>query len=62
MGQIKMETTIDLSENAMYVVRDGQITKVSAKPFGSDEVVWKDGKVVDVVRTQRQRLNGQEVI
>ncbi|GGC97765.1 DUF3954 domain-containing protein [Pontibacillus salipaludis] len=59
---INMEATVHLTENAMYVVKDGQITKISAKDYGTDEVIWKDGEVIDVVRTERQRLNGQAVI
>jgi len=46
----------------MYVVRESKITKVTPKAYGTDEVIWKDGKVHDVIRSQRERLNGQEVI
>jgi len=57
-----MEAKVDLTENAMYVVKNGRMTKISAKPHGTDEVIWKDGEVHDVIRSQRERLNGQEVI
>lgn len=57
-----MKTTIDLKETAIYIVQDGNVTKVSPKKFGTDEIIWKDGKVIDVVRSHKERLNGQEVI
>jgi len=57
-----MEAKVDLSENAMHIVVDGQITKVTPKDFGTDEIIWKDGKVQDVIRSQRLRLNRQEEI
>ncbi|WP_237417130.1 DUF3954 domain-containing protein [Halobacillus litoralis] len=66
MGGIINETTmvaeIDLNENAAYVVIDGQLTKVLPKKFGTDEIHWKDGKVLDVVRSERHRLKGQSEI
>jgi len=57
-----MTAEIDLMENAAYIVIDGQLTKVTPKQFGEDLIVWKDGKVLDVVRSQRHRVKGQEVI
>ena len=53
---------ISLSENAVYVVKKGKLTKVSAKEFGQDVIVWKNGEVLDVDRSQRMRIDGQEVI
>jgi hypothetical protein len=58
----KMTAQIDLTENALYVVRDGLLTKIMAKNHGNDEIIWKDGKVLDVYRGERIRVNGQEVI
>jgi hypothetical protein len=58
----KMTTEIDLMENAVYVVSDGLLTKITAKNYGNDEIIWKDGKVLDVYRGERIRMNGQEVI
>jgi hypothetical protein len=57
-----MTAEINLMENALYIVCDGQITKVTAKKYGNDEIIWKDGKVLDVYRGERIRMNGQEVI
>jgi len=59
---IKMTAEIDLMENAVYVVKEGQLTKVTAKQFGQDLIVWKNGQVLDIDRSQRVRLEGQEVI
>lgn len=57
-----MTAEIDLMENAFYIVKDGLLTKVTAKQYGQDVVVWKNGKVLDVDRSERIRLEGQEVI
>lgn len=51
-----MIAEIDLRENAVYVVKDGHCTKLLPMKSGQDEVIWKDGIVLDVVRSQRIRL------
>lgn len=61
MGQGKT-AEIKLDENAVYIVQDGQLTKVTAKQFGQDLIIWKNGKVLDIDRSQRLRIEGQEVI
>jgi hypothetical protein len=58
----EMTTEIDLAENALYIVKDGLLTKVTAKSHGEDQVIWKDGKVLDVYRGERIRIIGQDVI
>lgn len=58
----EMTTEIDLTENALYIVKDGLLTKVTAKSHGEDQVIWKDGKVLDVYRGERIRIIGQDVI
>ncbi|GAB2558311.1 DUF3954 domain-containing protein [Gracilibacillus alcaliphilus] len=62
MKDNNMTAEIDLMENAFYIVKDGLLTKVTAKQYGQDVVVWKNGKVLDVDRSERIRLEGQEVI
>ncbi|MFX3617965.1 MAG: DUF3954 domain-containing protein [Sporolactobacillus sp.] len=57
-----MKAEIDLKENAMYLVSNGQLTKVRAKGFGTDEVVWKDGKWQDIISHKRIRNCGQAKI
>lgn len=57
-----MTAKISLKENAAYFVSDGHLTKVTPKSFGIDIFHWKDGKVLDVERTQRIRNCGQDVI
>lgn len=53
---------VNLEESAVYVVKRGQMTKVTAKEHGQDLIVWKNGEVLDVDRNQRIRIEGQEVI
>lgn len=53
---------VSLSENAVYVIKRGKMTKISAKEHGQDLIVWKNGEVLDVDRSQRLRIEGQEVI
>ena len=62
MNQNNNKTEIDLIENAVYVVKDGSLTKVTAKKYGKDVIIWKNGKVLDVDRSERVRIEGQEVI
>ena len=61
-SKIKITAEINLMENAAYVVIGGQLTKVTPKQFGEDTIIWKDGKVLDVIRSQRVRMSGQDVI
>ncbi|WP_338749146.1 DUF3954 domain-containing protein [Bacillus sp. FJAT-52991] len=58
----KMTAEIDLMENVAYVIIDGHLTKVTPKQFSEDTIIWKDGKVLDVIRSERRRLKGQDVI
>jgi len=53
---------IDLMENAAYVIIDGHLTKVTPKQFGEDTIIWQNGKVLDVIRSERYRLQGQDII
>jgi len=57
-----MTTEIDLMETAVYIVQDGQVTKVTPKPYGQDILIWQNGKVFDIERIDRKRLIGQDVI
>ncbi|MEK4247120.1 DUF3954 domain-containing protein [Psychrobacillus sp. FSL K6-2684] len=58
----EMVAEVNLMENALYIVKEGRLTKVSPKEHGQDIVIWKNGQVLDVDRSERIRLNGQEVI
>lgn len=58
----KNTAIVDLEEDALYIVKDGRITKVSRKEHGQDIIIWKHGQVLDIDRSQRLRINGQEVI
>lgn len=49
---------IPLTENALFIVKDGKLTKIEAPKtgFGEYQVIWKDGKVLDVIRSERMRI------
>lgn len=51
-----MIAEINLRDNAVYVVKDGVHTKLNPMQQGTDEIVWKNGIVLDVVRSHRIRL------
>ena len=57
-----MKAEIDLRENALYIVKNGVLTKVTPKEHGQDIIIWKNGQVLDVDRSERMRIEGQEVI
>ena len=59
---MKKEIVISLEEDAAYVVKNGHLTKVAAKEHGQDVIIWKNGQVLDVDRSHRLRIDGQEVI
>ncbi|MDE3837917.1 DUF3954 domain-containing protein [Bacillus methanolicus] len=54
----KMTAEISLMDNSLYVVKDGKITKIEAPQTGYGEytAVWKDGKVLDVIKSERVRI------
>lgn len=51
-----MTAEIDLMENALYIVKDGKLTKIPAVQHGEDNLVWKDGRVLDFIRSERVRV------
>ncbi|MCU9594622.1 DUF3954 domain-containing protein [Caldibacillus thermolactis] len=59
---MKEKVEIPLDENAVYIVKNGKLTKVTAKEYGQDIIIWKNGQVLDIDRSQRMRIDGQEVI
>ena len=59
---MKEKVEIMLNENAVYIVKNGKLTKVTAKEYGQDIIIWKNGQVLDIDRSQRMRIDGQEVI
>ncbi|MBP1971600.1 hypothetical protein J2Z83_003751 [Virgibacillus natechei] len=56
----KVEVRLD--EDAVYIIQDGKKIKVSPKQFGNDKIIWMDGKVLDIERSERVRVEGQEII
>lgn len=53
---MKEKVEIPLDENAVYIVKNGKITKVAAKEYGEDTIVWKNGQVLDLIRSERVRV------
>ncbi|OMC86914.1 hypothetical protein BK128_09620 [Viridibacillus sp. FSL H7-0596] len=66
MGERKIDrdmiAEIDLHENGLYVVSDGLLTKVVPKSFGEDTITWQNNKVFEIKRTEKIRLNGQDMV
>jgi len=54
----KMTAEIDIRTNCMYIVKDGQVIKINAPETGYGEytTIWKDGKVLDVIKSERVRI------
>lgn len=57
-----MSEKINLNENAVYIIQNGIKTKITPKMFGEDRIIWNNGKVLDIDRSERVRIEGQEVI
>lgn len=53
---------IQENENSLYIIKDGVPTKVTPKQHGHDTIIWKNGQVLDIDRSERIRVIGQEVI
>lgn len=53
---------VDLSENAVYIIQNGKVITLTSKKHGEDRIIWKNGKVLDVDRSERVRIEEQEVI
>lgn len=47
---------IDLSENSLYIVKNGKLTKIEPIDFGEDKIIWKNGQVLDFIRSERKRI------
>jgi len=45
-------------ENCIYIVKDGVRTRIEAPVGGHGEykTIWKDGKVLDVIKSERVRI------
>ncbi len=43
-----MKATIDLKEDAVYIVKEGKLVPVDkpASGFGTQEIHWQDGKIL----------------
>ena len=52
----KMVAEISLMENSLYIVKDGKVKKIPAINHGEDKIIWKNGKVLDFIRSERVRV------
>lgn len=52
MVKIKEEADKDI----VVIEVNGVRTEIAAKEFGEDSIVWKNWKVLDVVRSERVRI------
>ncbi|MCT6925852.1 MULTISPECIES: DUF3954 domain-containing protein [Bacillales] len=52
----KENQQINVFENGIYIVQDGCITPLKPKDFGQDTIIWKNGRVLDVERAERIRI------
>lgn len=48
----------DLKENCLYFIKNGKLHEMKAPDSGFGECtgVWKDGKLLDVVKSERMRI------
>ncbi|WP_074432952.1 DUF3954 domain-containing protein [Bacillus ndiopicus] len=52
----KEKKQINVFENGIYIVQDGYVTPLEPKDFGQDTIIWKNGRVLDVERAERIRI------
>ncbi|MFF2794963.1 hypothetical protein [Lysinibacillus xylanilyticus] len=43
-------------EDGVYIIQDGNITRLEPIEYGQDTILWKNGQVLDVERTHRMRI------
>lgn len=42
--------------DGVYIVQKGVVTNVAPKAFGQDTLIWRNGEVFDIERTEKIRL------
>ncbi|KMK77863.1 hypothetical protein AB990_03855 [Alkalihalobacillus pseudalcaliphilus] len=54
----KLTAEIDVTQNQLVVVSDGKVTILNGPTSGHGEYacIWKDGKVLDVIKSERVRV------
>ncbi|UYB50365.1 hypothetical protein OCI51_27755 (plasmid) [Lysinibacillus capsici] len=53
-GQIKMDQK--MQQDGIYIVQQGKVTYLEPTEHGQDVLIWKNGQVLDVERTDRTRI------
>ena len=43
-------------DDGVYIVQRGIVTRLNPKPYGQDTLLWRNGEVFDVERSERVRL------
>lgn len=46
----------EVEKDVVIIEVNGVRTEIAAKEFGEDSLVWKNWKVLDVVRSERVRI------
>lgn len=56
MEKKEQKAVINLNENSLYIVKNGKVTKIEPIDFGEDKIIWKNGQVLDFIRSERVRV------
>lgn len=45
-------------ENCLYIVKDGKLQEIEmpASGHGECKIIWKDNKILDIVKSERVRI------
>ncbi|WAA10824.1 DUF3954 domain-containing protein [Fervidibacillus albus] len=52
----RKKAEIDLLEDSYYIVKNGRVIKINAINYGEDKIIWKNGQVLDLIRSERIRI------
>lgn len=56
------EKVTDPKENGVYILENGKLTRITPLAFGEVEIIYQNGKVFDVKRSETIRYRGQDMI
>ena len=45
-----------MKKDGVYIVQGGNVTLLEPTEHGQDTIVWKNGQVLDIERTERIRI------
>lgn len=52
----RIDDLVKMLDDGVYIIQNGCITTLQPKPFGQDTLLWKNGEVLDVERSERIRI------